>query len=114
MAFPCRLFAAQPIPLLIGHCAILSRSYMRHFVSQPGKRKNMPGIAKSTQSRRTFCGSVAHFTSALAFLPLADLFASCDTPPKKQILRPSVQINTTSFITNTRYIGDAFVFTEQM
>jgi len=87
---------------------------MRHFVSQPGKRKNMPGIAKSTQSRRTFCGSVAHFTSALAFLPLADLFASCDTPPKKQILRPSVQINTTSVITNTRYIGDAFVFPEQM
>src|SRR6266704_2593904 len=66
------------------------------------------------QSRRTFCGRAARFTVALAFFPLAELFISCDTPQQKKILRPSVQINTTGVITNTRYIGGAFAFPEQM
>src|SRR5437660_13937 len=74
----------------------------------------MPGIVKSTQSRRTFCGSATRFTAALAFFPLADLLASCDTQQKKMIVHPPVQINTTSIIPNTRYIGDAFAFPEQM
>ncbi len=71
-------------------------------------------ISKSLQSRRTFCGTVARFATVLAFFPLADVFASCDTQQKKKILRPSVQINTTEVITNTRYIGDVFAFPEQM
>ena len=66
------------------------------------------------QSRRAFCGSAARFTFALTFFPLAELFISCDAPNKKKILRPSVQINTTNVITNTRYIGNAFAFPEQM
>ena len=66
------------------------------------------------QSRRTFCGRAARFTVALAFFPLAELFTSCDTQQQKKILRPSVQINNTGVITNTRYIGGAFAFPEQM
>ena len=66
------------------------------------------------QSRRTFCRSAARFTFALAFLPLAELFTSCDTQQKKKILHPSVQINSTGIITNTMNIGGAFAFPEQM
>src|SRR5438270_13811534 len=66
------------------------------------------------QSRRTFCGRAARFTVALAFFPLAELFTSCDTQQQKKILRPSVQINNTGVISNTRYIGGAFAFPEQM
>src|SRR2546423_11001437 len=66
------------------------------------------------QSRRTFCGRAARFTVALALFPLAELFTSCDTQQQKKILRPSVQINNTGVITNTRYIGGAFAFPEQM
>lgn len=73
-------------------------------------------LTAAQQSRRAFCGTAARFTAALAFLPLAELFTSCDAQKqnKKKILRPSVQINTTDVITNTRYIGDAFAFPEQM
>ena len=71
-------------------------------------------LTATEQSRRAFCGSAARFTVALALFPLAELFTSCDAQKKKKILRPSVQINTTNVITNTRYIGNAFAFPEQM
>jgi len=72
-------------------------------------------LTAAQQSRRAFCGKSARFTVALAFFPLAELFTSCDSQQKKKnILHPPVQINTTDVITNTRYIGDAFAFPEQM
>src|SRR5919108_2906787 len=78
------------------------------------KRDERSLLTALEQSRRTFCGSAARFTVALAFFPLAELFTSCDAQQKKKILRPSVQINSTGVITNTRYIGGAFAFPEQM
>jgi hypothetical protein len=74
-----------------------------------------PLLTAVQQSRRAFCGSAARFTIALAFFPLAELFTSCDSQKqnKKKIVRPSVQINTTDVITNTRYIGNAFAFPER-
>ena len=74
-------------------------------------------LTAAQQSRRAFCGSAARFTIALAFFPLAELFTSCDSQQqqnKKKIRHPSVQINSTDIITNTRYIGNAFAFPEQM
>jgi hypothetical protein len=66
------------------------------------------------QTRRTFCRNVVRFSTALSFLSLADLFPSCNAQPKKRPFRPSVQINGTNIITNTRYMGSAFAFPEQM
>ena len=74
-------------------------------------------LTAAQQSRRAFCGSAARFTIALTFFPLAELFTSCDSQQqqnKKKIRHPSVQINSTDVITNTRYIGNAFAFPEQM
>ena len=65
------------------------------------------------QSRRAFCGSFARLTAAITFLPLAEFFTSCNSQQEKSVLRPTVQINNTDVITNTRYIGDAFTLPEQ-
>ena len=66
------------------------------------------------QSRRAFCGSFARLTAAITFLLLAEFFTSCNSQQEKSVLRPTVQINNTNVITNTRYIGDAFTLPEQM
>ncbi len=65
------------------------------------------------QSRRAFCGSFARLTAAITFLPLSEFFTSCNSQQEKSVLRPTVQINNTDVITNTRYIGDAFTLPEQ-
>ena len=70
--------------------------------------------APTEQSRRASCGSFARFTAAIAFLLLAEFFTSCNSSQEKSVLRPTVQINNTDVITNTRYIGDAFTLPEQM
>src|SRR5437868_14227515 len=73
-------------------------------------------LTAAQQSRRAFCGSAARLTIALAFFPLAELFTSCDSQQqqnKKKIRHPSVQINSTDVITNTRYIGNAFARSEE-
>lgn len=71
-------------------------------------------IPAAEPSRRAFCKSLAQYATALAILPLAEYLSSCNEQPKKRILRPTVQINTTDMITNTRYIGEAFALPEQM
>jgi hypothetical protein len=75
--------------------------------------ERIPLILRAEPSRRAFCGSIARYTTALALLPLAACFASCNEKPKKRIFRPTIQINTTDVITNTRYIGEAFALPEQ-
>lgn len=71
-------------------------------------------LTTAEQSRRAFCGKLTRFTAALVFSPLAGFLASCDSQQKQKISRPAVQINNTDVIPNTRYIGDAFSFPEQM
>ena len=71
-------------------------------------------LPSTEPSRRAFCGSIARYTATLALFPLAECLVSCNEKPKKRILRPTVQINTTDVITNTRYIGEAFALPEQM
>jgi hypothetical protein len=66
-----------------------------------------------TSSRRAFCGNAARFSAGFAFFPFAEFLTSCNEQPKKEILRPTVQINDTNIITNTRYIGIAFASPEQ-
>src|SRR5947209_4432821 len=73
----------------------------------------IPLILCAEPSRRAFCGSMARYSTALVLLPLAESLVSCNEKPKKRILRPTVQINTTDVITNTRYIGEAFALPEQ-
>ncbi len=73
-------------------------------------------LTTAQQSRRAFCGSLTRFTAALAFTPPGGFLASCASQPQRQqkIPRPPVQINNTYIIPNTRYIGEAFSFPEQM
>lgn len=78
------------------------------------KEDGQPLLTAVGQSRRAFCGRATRFTVALALFPLAELFTSCNSPQQKKILRPSVQINNTGVISNTRYIGGAFSYPEQM
>jgi hypothetical protein len=68
---------------------------------------------QSDISRRVFCRRIARFTTGLAFLPLTEVLVSCDSE-KKRVLHPTVQVNGTDVITNTRYIGDVFAFPEHM
>src|SRR5947209_6874719 len=69
---------------------------------------------QSRQARRTFCRNAVRFTTALSFLSLADLFPSCNAQLQKKAFRPTVQVNGTNIIVNTRYLGNAFAFPEQM
>jgi hypothetical protein len=79
--------------------------------ARPLLRKQRLILALS--SRRAFCGSAARFSAACALLPFTEFLTGCNEQPKKKIVRPTVQINDTDIITNTRYIGIAFVSPEQ-
>ena len=79
-----------------------------------GRRQARVPTAPTEPSRRVFYCRVARFTTAIAFLLLAEFFTSCNTQQEKRVLRPTVQINDTDVITNTRYIGDAFTLPGQM
>jgi hypothetical protein len=70
-------------------------------------------LTAAETSRRAFYSRVARFTAAIVFLLLAEFFTSCNSQQEKSVLRPTVQINNTDVITNTRYIGDAFTLSGQ-
>jgi hypothetical protein len=84
---------------------------MGSIMHEEGKQALLLPVAQS--SRRAFCRSIPQFAALLLF-PLAEGFVGCNEKPKKRILRPTVQINTTDVITNTRYIGEAFELPERM
>src|SRR6266699_4167551 len=85
-----------------------------HFEGNTTDKTSEQHLTAAEQSRRASCGSFARFTAAIAFLLLAEFFTSCNSKQEKSVLRPTVQINNTNVITNTRYIGDAFTLPEQM
>jgi hypothetical protein len=85
-----------------------------HFEGNTTDKNRAQHLTAAEPSRRAFYSRVARFTAAIAFLLLAEFLTSCNSQQEKRVLRPTVQINDTDIITNTKYIGDAFTLPGQM
>src|SRR5579864_305283 len=87
---------------------------LTHFEGNTTDKNRAQHLTAAETSRRAFYSRVVRFTAAIAFLLLAEFFTSCNSQQEKSVSRPTVQINNTDVITNTRYIGDAFTLSGQM
>ncbi len=85
-----------------------------HFEGNTTDKNRAQHLTAAEPSRRAFYSRVARFTAAITFLLLAEFLTSCNSQQEKRVLRPTVQINDTDVITNTKYIGDAFPLPGQM